>query len=288
LSGLAVDQWPMLGPCRPGDHHLGDQEPRAEEWTMTMAGDLGAPREAAVAAVGLRKVYGQGDTGVVALDEVEVSFARGQFTSIMGPSGSGKSTLLHCLAGLDRPTSGQVVIGGAELTSMADDVVTRLRRDRIGFVFQAYNLIPTLTALENITLPLALAGRQPDRELLDAVIVALSLKDRLQHKPAQLSGGEQQRVACARALVARPAVVFADEPTGNLDSRSGAEVLGVLRRAVDELGQTIAMVTHDPIAAAHADRVLLLVDGRIVDELAQPTAEGVLERVTRLDSERGL
>jgi putative ABC transport system ATP-binding protein len=250
---------------------------------MAMVRGVSAPPEAAVAAVGLRKVYGQGGTSVVALDDVDVTFPRGQFTAIMGPSGSGKSTLLHCLAGLDTPSGGRVVIGGAEITGMADDEVTRLRRDRIGFVFQAFNLVPTLTALENIALPLELAGRQPDRELLDAVIAAVGLRDRLRHKPAQLSGGEQQRVACARALVSRPEIVFADEPTGNLDSRSGSEVLGFLRRAVDEIGQTIAMVTHDLIAASHADRVLFLTDGRIVDEMPRPTADRVLERMKRLD-----
>jgi putative ABC transport system ATP-binding protein len=212
-----------------------------------------------------------------------VTFRRGEFTAIMGPSGSGKSTLLHCLAGLDTVTSGQVVIGGADVTGMADDEVTRLRRDRMGFVFQAYNLIPMLTALENITLPLELAGRKPDRELLAAVVGAVGLTARLHHKPAQLSGGEQQRLACARALVSRPEIVFADEPTGNLDSRAGSEVLGFLRRAVDELGQTIAMVTHDPIAAAHADRVLFLTDGQVVDEMARPTADRVLERMKRFD-----
>jgi putative ABC transport system ATP-binding protein len=247
------------------------------------AGNVTTPPDAAVVAVGLRKVYGEGDTSVVALDSVNVTFRRGEFTAIMGPSGSGKSTLLHCLAGLDTVTSGQVVIGGADVTGMADDEVTRLRRDRMGFVFQAYNLIPMLTALENITLPLELAGRKPDRELLAAVVGAVGLTARLHHKPAQLSGGEQQRLACARALVSRPEIVFADEPTGNLDSCAGSEVLGFLRRAVDELGQTIAMVTHDPIAAAHADRVLFLTDGQVVDEMARPTADRVLERMKRFD-----
>jgi putative ABC transport system ATP-binding protein len=240
-----------------------------------------APPDAAVAAAGLTKVYGTGETSVVALDGVEVSFRRGQFTATMGPSGSGKSTLLHCLAGLEEPTSGQVVIAGTEITGLGDDQLTRLRRDRIGFVFQAFNLVPTLTALENITLPLELAGRQPDQALLDAVIGTLGLGDRLDHNPAQLSGGQQQRVACARALVSSPEVVFADEPTGNLDSHASAEVLAFLRRAADEIGQTIAMVTHDPVAASYADRVLFLADGRIVDELAKPTAERVLERMKR-------
>jgi putative ABC transport system ATP-binding protein len=212
-----------------------------------------------------------------------VTLPRGRFTAIMGPSGSGKSTLLYCLAGLEEVTGGQVVVGGAELTAMNDDQLTRLRRDRVGFVFQAYNLVPTLNALENITLPLELAGREPDRELLDAVIGAVGLRQRLRHRPAQLSGGQQQRVACARALAARPEIVFADEPTGNLDSRAGSEVLALLRRAVDDMGQTVAMVTHDPVAASHADRVLFLADGRIVDELPRPTVEGVLERMKRLD-----
>jgi putative ABC transport system ATP-binding protein len=247
-----------------------------------------AAHEAAVAAVGLRKVYSQGETSVVALDGVDVTFPRGRFSAIMGPSGSGKSTLLHCLAGLDTATSGRVVVGGADLTGMGDDELTRLRRDRIGFVFQAFNLIPTLTALENITLPLEIAGRRPDKELLykellDAVTGAIGLTGRLHHKPAQLSGGQQQRVACARALASRPEIVFADEPTGNLDSRAGMDVLGFLRRAVDEIGQTVAMVTHDPIAASYADRVLFLADGRIVDELPQPSAERVLERMKHLE-----
>jgi putative ABC transport system ATP-binding protein len=238
---------------------------------------------AAVSAVGLGKVYGEGGTSVTALDGVDVTFLQGQFTAIMGPSGSGKSTLLHCLAGLDTPTSGRVVIGGADLTSMNDDQRTRLRRDRIGFVFQAYNLIPTLNALENITLPMDVAGREPDRELLAAVIDVVGLNDRLRHRPVELSGGQQQRVACARALASRPQVVFADEPTGNLDSASGAELLGFLRRAADEIGQTIVMVTHDPTAASSADRVLFLADGRLVDELSRPTADRVLERMKRLD-----
>ena len=210
-----------------------------------MTDNVGAPVDAAVAAAGLRKVYGDGGTAVVALNGVDVTFQRGRFTAIMGPSGSGKS-LLYCLAGLEEVTGGRVVIGGAELAAMSDDQLTRLRRDRVGFVFQAYNLVPTLNALENITLPLDLAGRAPDRELLDAVIGAVGLRERLRHRPTQLSGGQQQRVACARALVARPEIVFADEPTGNLDSRAGSEVLALLRGAVDDIGQTVAMVTHDP------------------------------------------
>jgi putative ABC transport system ATP-binding protein len=237
----------------------------------------------AVSAVGLRKVYGEGATSVTALDGVDLRFLRGQFSAIMGPSGSGKSTLLHCLAGLDTPTGGRVVVGGADLTGMDDDRLTRFRRDRIGFVFQAYNLVPTLTALENITLPADVAGRRPDRERLATIVDVVGLRDRLHHRPAELSGGQQQRVAVARALAAGPEVVFADEPTGNLDSRAGTEVLGFLRRAATETGQTIVMVTHDPTAAAHADRVLLLGDGRLVDELSRPTAERVLEWMKRLD-----
>jgi putative ABC transport system ATP-binding protein len=248
-----------------------------------MATTVPAAPEAVVSAVGVAKVYGEGETSVAALAGVDVAFGRGQFTAIMGPSGSGKSTLLHCLAGLDTVTSGRVLIGGADLTGMDDDQLTRLRRDRIGFVFQAFNLVPTLTALENITLPMDVAGREPDRELLAAVVDAVGLRDRLHHRPVELSGGQQQRVACARALASGPQVVFADEPTGNLDSRSGTEVLGLLRRAADEIGQTIVMVTHDPTAAAAADRVLFLADGRLVDELAQPTAERVLEWMKRLD-----
>ena len=237
----------------------------------------------AVSAVGLRKIYGEGATAVTALDGVDLRFLRGQFSAIMGPSGSGKSTLLHCLAGLDTPTGGRVVIGGADLTSMDDDQLTRFRRDRIGFVFQAYNLVPTLNALENITLPTDVAGRRPDRERLATIVDVVGLRDRLHHRPAELSGGQQQRVAVARALAAGPQVVFADEPTGNLDSRAGAEVLGFPRRAATETGQTIVMVTHDPTAAASADRVLLLGDGRLVDELSRPSAERVLERMKRFD-----
>jgi putative ABC transport system ATP-binding protein len=260
-----------------------DPGSQREEAIVNVTDNVGRPVDAAVAAAGLRKVYGEGGTAVVALDGVDVSFQRGRFTAIMGPSGSGKSTLLYCLAGLEEVTGGRVVIGGAELSAMNDDQLTRLRRDRVGFVFQAYNLVPTLNALENITLPLDIAGRAPDPELLDAVLDAVGLRDRLRHRPAQLSGGQQQRVACARALVARPEIVFADEPTGNLDSRAGTGVLELLRRAVDEIGQTVAMVTHDPVAASHTDRVLFLADGRIGDELARPTVERVLERMKRLD-----
>jgi putative ABC transport system ATP-binding protein len=230
------------------------------------------------------KVYGSGDTAVVALDEVTLDLPTGRFTAIMGPSGSGKSTLLHCLAGLDSLTEGQVLLGDVELGALSDKELTLLRRARIGFVFQAFNLVPTLTAGENITLPLTLAGRRPDPGWLDQVIATVGLGGRLGHRPSELSGGQQQRVAAARALVSRPAIVFADEPTGNLDSRTGAELFGFLRRAVDEMGQTVVMVTHDPGAAAHADAVVFLADGRIVDHMADPTAERVLETIKRLGS----
>jgi putative ABC transport system ATP-binding protein len=239
----------------------------------------------AARAVDVWKVYGTDEaTRVDALAGVTLDLQRGRFTAIMGPSGSGKSTLLHCLAGLDRVTGGQVWIGDTPLDTLGDRGLTRLRREQVGFVFQLYNLLPTLTAAENITLPLAIGGRKPDRAWLDRIVQTLGLGDRLGHRPAQLSGGEQQRVACARALVSRPQVVFADEPTGNLDSRSSAEVLGFLRRSARELGQTIVMVTHDPTAAAHADRVVFLVDGRIVGELADPTAARVLDRMKHLDT----
>lgn len=242
--------------------------------------------EVAARALALTKAYGTGETRVVALDAVDVDIQRGRFTAVMGPSGSGKSTLMHCLAGLDSVTSGQVWIGDTEITRLAERQLTRLRRDQVGFVFQAFNLLPTLTAAENITLPMDIAGRRPDQEWLDRVIDTLGLRDRLRHRPAQLSGGQQQRVACARALASRPQLIFADEPTGNLDSQSGAEVLRFLREAVDRLGQTVVMVTHDPTAAAHSDLVLFLNDGRIVDELSQPSADGVLERLKRFDALR--
>jgi putative ABC transport system ATP-binding protein len=229
--------------------------------------------------IGLTKIYGTGDTAVRALDAVDVTIDAGRYTAVMGPSGSGKSTLMHCLAALDDATSGQVVVDGVELGTLSDKELTRLRRERLGFVFQAFNLLPTLTALENLTLPSALAGRRPDPEWLDAVIDAVGLRDRLSHRPSELSGGQQQRVAVARALASRPALVFADEPTGNLDSRTGGEILGFLRRAVSELRQTIVMVTHDPVAASYADEVVFLADGRIVGHLDDPTPQSVLDRL---------
>ncbi len=240
----------------------------------------------AIRTSGLGKSYGTtGDTRVEALADVSLEFGKGRFTAIMGPSGSGKSTLLHCLAGLDRPTAGQVMLGDVELTRLDEKRLTHLRRDRIGFVFQAFNLVPTLTALENITLPLDLANRKADAEWLDKVITTIGLQDRLKHKPSELSGGQQQRVACARALASRPEVVFADEPTGNLDSRSSADVLGFLHRSVRDFGQTVVMVTHDPTAASYADRVVFLADGRLQDELLDPTADSVLERMKKLDTQ---
>jgi putative ABC transport system ATP-binding protein len=222
----------------------------------------------AARAVDASKIYGSGEAAVRALDHIDVEFERHRYTAIMGPSGSGKSTLLHCLAGLDRVTSGQVFLGDIEISASSEKKLTLIRRDHIGFVFQAYNLIPTLDAEENLTLPLALAGRKPEPAHFDRVVDTLRLRDRLSHKPTELSGGQQQRVAVGRALMSRPEIIFADEPTGNLDSKSGAEILSYMRTAVDELGQTIVMVTHDPNAAAYADRVVFLADGRIVDELS--------------------
>ena len=238
--------------------------------------------KAAVRTVDATKIYGTADTAVRALDEVTVDFPEGRFTAIMGPSGSGKSTLMHCLAGLDQLSSGQVFLGDAELGSLSDTELTLLRREQVGFVFQAFNLLPTLTALENITLPLLLAGKRADPLWLEAVISEVHLTDRLAHRPSELSGGQQQRVAVARALVTRPQIIFADEPTGNLDSRSGAELLGFLRTAVRSFGQTIVMVTHDPAAAAAADSVKFLSDGRVVGEMHDPTAEGVLDQIKAL------
>ncbi|MFE3761043.1 ABC transporter ATP-binding protein [Streptomyces sp. NPDC059104] len=255
---------------------------------MSASGPFGGPAgsRAAAAAAGLGKVYGRGETRVTALDGVSVEFGSGEFTAIMGPSGSGKSTLMHCVAGLDAASSGSVRIGEAELSGLDDEALTKIRRDRIGFIFQAFNLLPTLTALENILLPLQLAGRAPDQDWLDVVVASVGLADRLQHRPSQLSGGQQQRVACARALASRPEIIFADEPTGNLDSRSGAEVLSFLSASVRELGQTVVMVTHDPAAAAYAGRVVFLADGRIVDEIHQPTADAVLARMKRFGTDQ--
>jgi putative ABC transport system ATP-binding protein len=233
----------------------------------------------AAGAIGAVKIYGGGDSEVRALDGVTVSFEAGRFSAIMGPSGSGKSTLMHCLAGLDSLTSGGVFIGETHLATLNDKQLTELRRTAVGFIFQAYNLVPTLTALENITLPLLLGGVKGDQEWIDKVIDTVGLRDRLKHRPSELSGGQQQRVAVARAMASRPTIIFADEPTGNLDSRTGAEILDFMRRAVRELGQTIVMVTHDPVAASYSDRVIFLADGKIVDEMPDPTAQGVLERM---------
>jgi putative ABC transport system ATP-binding protein len=243
-----------------------------------------APTETGVAArtIAAMKIYGSGEAEVHALDGIDVQFARHEYTAIMGPSGSGKSTLLHCLAGLDRVTSGQVFLGDIEISACSEKQLTLIRRDNIGFIFQSYNLIPTLTAAENITLPLALAGKKPDGEAFDRIVDTVSLRDRLTHKPSELSGGQQQRVAVARALIGSPDIVFADEPTGNLDSKAGAEILGFMRHAVDDLGQTIVMVSHDPGAASYADRVVFLADGKIVDELADPTTDSVIDKMKQL------
>ncbi|CAG7574345.1 putative ABC transport system ATP-binding protein [Barrientosiimonas humi] len=240
--------------------------------------------ETAARAANLTKSYGSGAAAVTALDGVDVDLGRGEFTAIMGPSGSGKSTLMHCLAALDTPTSGEVFLGDQALSRLNDKKLTELRRDRIGFVFQSFNLVPTLTAQENILLPLAIAGRRPDPDWFDQVIETVGLRDRLSHRPSELSGGQQQRVACARALVSRPDVVFADEPTGNLDSASGEEVLRFLRYSVDELGQTIVMVTHDPAAAGGTDRIVFLADGRVVDEMREPSADRILDRMKQFDA----
>jgi putative ABC transport system ATP-binding protein len=258
---------------------------------MTTSTTVPAPRAAgtgladfAVRTVDVRKTYGSGDNAVHALDGVTVDFRRGAFTAVMGPSGSGKSTLMHVTAGLDSVTSGQVLLGDTEVTALKEKELTRLRRDRVGFVFQQFNLVPTLTAEENITLPMKLAKRTPDTDWLARVIEVVGLQDRLSHRPSELSGGQQQRVAVARALAGRPDVVFADEPTGNLDSRSGAEVLSFLRRSVDDAGQTIVMVTHDPVAAGHADRVVFLADGQVVSEMTEPTADRVLDHMKTLEA----
>lgn len=240
--------------------------------------------EVAARAAGAVKIYGEGDAQVRALNGIDVEFASQQFTAIMGPSGSGKSTLLHCLAGLDSLTDGRVYIGDTDLGSLNDDQLTRLRRDQVGFVFQAYNLVPTLNAMENITLPMAIAGRKPDQEWVDRIIDTIGIRDRLHHRPTELSGGEQQRVAAARALASRPDIIFADEPSGNLDSSSGAELLGFMSQAVRQLGQTIVMVTHDPAAAGYADRVVFLADGVVVGEMLEPTRERILDYIKLLEA----
>jgi putative ABC transport system ATP-binding protein len=251
--------------------------------TTGMASVSSRVETTAAEAVDAVKVYGQGDTTVRALAGVTVAFTTGRFSAIMGPSGSGKSTLMHCLAGLDRLTSGRVVIAGTDLNTLNDRQLTLLRRDRVGFIFQTFNLVPTLTAIENITLPLDLAGRKPEQGWLDSVISTLGIGDRLHHKPSELSGGQQQRVAVGRALVSRPAIIFGDEPTGNLDSHASAEVLRLLRDAVDHLDQTVVMVTHDPVAAGYADRVVFLADGQVVDEMQQPTTAKIIDHMKALE-----
>ncbi len=240
------------------------------------------PPSPAARAIELTKTYGKGDAAVRALDDVNVEFERGRFTAVMGPSGSGKSTLMHCLAGLDAPTSGRTFVGGRELGCLDDTALTQMRRDRIGFVFQSFNLVPTLTARENITLPADLAGVKIDKGWLDFLVSELGIGNRLSHRPNEMSGGQQQRVACARALINRPDLIFADEPTGNLDSKSAAETLAFLRRAVTEQGQSIVMVTHDPHATSYADRVVFLADGKVVGELAAPTADTVVDQMMKL------
>nr|MCW2728580.1 peptide transporter ATP-binding protein [Aeromicrobium sp.] len=246
---------------------------------------IDARRKVAARTVALTKVYGTGPSEVRALDGVTVAIFQGEFTAVMGASGSGKSTLIHCMAALDTPTDGQIYLGDTELSPLHDKVLTQLRRDHIGFVFQSYNLVPTLTAEENILLPLAIAGRKPDPAWFDTVVDAVGLRDRLSHRPDEMSGGQQQRVACARALVGRPSIVFADEPTGNLDSIASAEILQFLRRSVREFGQTVVMVTHDPVAASYTDRVIFLADGHVVSELSSPTAGSVLTQMAALHHE---
>ena len=250
--------------------------------TTSITGSTTSPTTAAARAEGVSKFYGTGDATVVALKDVYVSLKAGQFTAIMGPSGSGKSTLLHMLAGLDRPTSGEVYLGDTQVSSLNDKALTLLRRDQIGFIFQSFNLLPTMSAAENIVLPIRIAGRKPDELWVKSIVDKLGLADRLTHRPTELSGGQQQRVAAARALASRPRIVFADEPTGALDSASGTELLTFLRKAVKELGQTVVMVTHDPTAASYADRVLFLADGHVVDEMFEPTADAVLDFMKHL------
>jgi putative ABC transport system ATP-binding protein len=252
--------------------------------TLPPPSPVGTQPAPAAGAYHATKTYGHGDSRVAALDDVTIEFMPGRFTAIMGPSGSGKSTLMHCLAGLDTLTSGRAVVAGSDISTMGDRELTSLRRDHLGFIFQAFNLLPTLTALENITLPSSLAGRRVDSEWLELIVATVGLTKRLGHRPSELSGGQMQRVAVARALASRPSVIFADEPTGNLDSRSGAEVLSFMRRAVREMQQTIVMVTHDPVAASYADRAVFLADGRIVDDMDAPTAERVLDRMKQFGS----
>ncbi|MGJ4179641.1 ABC transporter ATP-binding protein [Corynebacterium macclintockiae] len=241
------------------------------------------PSNSAARAVDLQKIYGHGETEVRAVDGISIDFGDGEFTAIMGPSGSGKSTLMHCMAGLDSISSGKAFIGDTDISTLNDKQVTALRRDRLGFIFQSFNLVPTLTAKENITLPLDIAGRKVNQEWFDEVVVRLGLKERLNHRPSELSGGQQQRVACARALVTQPDIIFGDEPTGNLDSNSSAEVLSILRNAVDRDGQTVVIVTHDPKAASYADRVVFLADGQIADELTKPDVDAILGVMGKLE-----
>jgi putative ABC transport system ATP-binding protein len=265
------------------DEALGKTKVRGKDNDMAVKPQPVSEHAAPAAqAVDLRKTYGTGQAVVQALGGITVTFDRGRFTAVMGPSGSGKSTLMHCMAGLDRPTSGQSFVGGQDIGKLDDSGLTQLRRDRIGFVFQSFNLVPTLTAAENITLPIALAGKKPDQGWFDFLTEQLGIKDRLNHRPTEMSGGQQQRVACARALINRPDLIFADEPTGNLDSNSSADLLAFLRKSVTDLGQSIVMVTHDPRGAAYADRVVFLADGNVVGELRQPTADSVLERMRTL------
>ena len=270
------------GAGRRGRATQGDRRDEGRILTEQTAARTPGERTVAARVADLTKVYGSGQAEVRALDGITLELYAGEFTAVMGPSGSGKSTLMHCCAALDDATSGSVVLGDTDLSNLNDKSLTRLRRDRIGFVFQSFNLVPTLTAEENILLPLSIAGRRPDPEWYSLVIETVGLRDRLSHRPSELSGGQQQRVAVARALASRPSIVFADEPTGNLDSRSGAEILHLLQRSVHEFGQTIVMVTHDPVAAGYTDRIVFLADGKVVDEMLEPTAERVLERMAQL------
>ena len=283
-----MTRWPAVSYVDHNDGNVRSPSPTecSERLVMTVLDPPIAPPGArstiAASAVGVSKIYGSGDTVVRALDDVDVDFVGGHFTAIMGPSGSGKSTLMHCLAGLDTVSDGGVYIGDTDLSQLSERNLTLLRRDRIGFVFQAFNLVPTLSALENITLPMDLAGVKPDQEWLTRVIETVGLADRVTHRPSELSGGQQQRVAVSRALASQPQIIFADEPTGNLDSTTGAEILDFMRKAVREMGQTIVMVTHDPVAASYSDRVVFLADGKIVDEIHAPTPDAVFDRMKRL------